>query len=52
MLWQHFLREVTHCQLFETKQALLAAAQACFDRFNHCRAKILSIISSNDVKAT
>lgn len=34
MLWRHFRREVTHCEFFETKQALLAAAQQCFERFN------------------
>ena len=28
MLWRHFRREVTHCELFETKPALLAAGQA------------------------
>ena len=31
MLWRHFRREVTHCELFETKQALLAAARDFFD---------------------
>jgi transposase len=52
MLWRHFRREVTHCELFETKPALLAAAQACFNRFNQCRAKILSVIGSNAVKVS
>src|SRR5258706_16352755 len=47
MLWRHFRREVTHCELFETKPALLAAAQDCFDRFNQCPQKILSVIGSN-----
>jgi len=28
MLWRHFRREVTHCELFPMKQALLTAAQA------------------------
>lgn len=28
MLWRHFRREVTHCEFFETKQALIEAAQA------------------------
>jgi putative transposase len=49
MLWRHFRREVTHCELFETKQGLLAAAQACFTRFNQCLQKILSVIGSNAV---
>ena len=36
MLWRHFRREVTHCEFFETKPALLAAAQQCIERFNQC----------------
>jgi transposase len=47
MLWRHFRREVTHCELFETKKALLVAAQECFNRFNQCPQKILSVIGSN-----
>jgi putative transposase len=50
MLWRHFRREVTHCELFETKQALLAAAQNCFERFNQCPQKTLSVIGSNAAK--
>jgi transposase len=50
MLWRHFRREVTHCELFETKPALLAAAQQCFERFNQCPQKILSVIGSNAQK--
>jgi putative transposase len=46
MLWRYFRREVTHCELFETKQALLDAAQACFERFNQCPQNILSVIGS------
>jgi transposase len=46
MLWRHFRREVTHCELFETKQALLAAAQQFFDRYNQCPERILSVIGS------
>src|SRR5215207_4672071 len=30
MLWRHFRREVTHGELFETMQALLAAARDVF----------------------
>ena len=52
MLWRHFRREVTHCELFETKPALLAAAQACFERFNCCPEKILSVIGSKAAKAS
>jgi putative transposase len=50
MLWRHFRREVTHCELFETKQALLSAAQQCIDRFNQCPQDILSVIGSNAQK--
>ena len=52
MLWRHFRREVTHCELFATKPALLAAGQACINRFNQCLPKILSVIGSNAVKAS
>lgn len=47
MLWRHFRREVTHCELFATKQALLTAAQECFARFNRRPHQILSVIGSN-----
>jgi transposase len=50
MLWRHFRREVTHCECFETKSALLAAAQQCFERFNQCPQKILSVIGSKAKK--
>jgi transposase len=50
MLWRHFRREVTHCELFETKQALLAAAQQFFDRYNQCPERILSVIGSKAEK--
>ena len=52
MLWRHFRREVTHCELFATKQALLAAARDFFDRYNQCPHKILSSIGSSAVEAT
>jgi transposase len=50
MLWRYFRREVTHCELFETKQALLAAAKDFFDRYNQCPEKILSVIGSKAKK--
>lgn len=50
MLWRHFRREVTHCEFFATKQALLAAAQACFNHFNQRLHIILSVIGSNAAK--
>jgi putative transposase len=46
MLWRHFRREVTHCELFETVKALLAAARDFFDRYNQIPSKVLSIIGS------
>jgi transposase len=50
MLWRYFRKEVTHCELFETKPALLEAAQACFDRFNQRPQNILSVIGSKAKK--
>jgi transposase len=47
MLWRHFRREVTHCELFETLEALLQAAQEFFDRYNRCPQQVLSIIGSH-----
>jgi transposase len=52
MLWRHFRREVTHCELFETRQALLEAAQGCFERFNQRPQSILSVIGSKAKKAS
>lgn len=50
MLWRHFRREVTHCELFATKRALLAAARDFFDRYNQSPEKILSVIGSEAKK--
>lgn len=47
MLWRHFRREVTHCELFDNVTALLKAAQEFFDRYRLCPARVLSIIGSN-----
>ena len=46
MLWRHFRREVTHCELFTTVQALVNAALAFFQRYNSTPEKILSIIGA------
>lgn len=46
MLWRHFRREVTHCELFESIRALVAAAQDFFARSNHCPERVLSIIGA------
>lgn len=47
MLWRHFRREVTHCELFVTVKALLAAARDFFDRYNQRPSAVLSIIGSH-----
>ena len=44
MLWRHFRREVTHCELFETMDALVNAAYDFFTRYNRTPAHVLSII--------
>jgi transposase len=47
MLWRHFRREVTHCELFPSLAALLQAAQAFFDRHNQRPHHVLSIIGAH-----
>lgn len=47
MLWRHFRRQVTHCELFESVKALLAAAADFFARHNREPQKTLAIIGSN-----
>jgi transposase len=49
MLWRHFRREVTHCELFETVKELLAASERFFDRCNQLPERVLSIIGSRSV---
>ncbi|HEY1352163.1 MAG TPA: IS630 family transposase [Ktedonobacteraceae bacterium] len=46
MLWRHFRREVTHCELFPTVKALLQAARDFFDRYNREPQRLLSVIGS------
>lgn len=46
MLWRHFRREVTHCELFESVKALLQASQEFFDRYNRMPQQTLSIIGA------
>jgi putative transposase len=46
MLWRHFRREGTHCALFESVKALVAAAQDFFAHYNRCPERILSIIGA------
>jgi putative transposase len=47
MLWRHFRREVTHCELFESVNALLAATRAFFERHNQQPNAVLSIIGAH-----
>ncbi len=47
MLWRHFRREVTHCELFETMAALVIAAYNFFARYNRMPDRVLSIIGAH-----
>ena len=47
MLWRHFRREVTHCELYATVKDLLAASRGFFDRYNQAPERVLSIIGSH-----
>lgn len=49
MLWRHFRREVTHCELFESTKAVIAATLDFFQRCNAQPHRVLSIIGSNAV---
>jgi transposase len=46
MLWRHFRREVTHCELFLTVKDLIAASYAFFNRYNQVPNKTLSLIGA------
>ncbi len=46
MLWRHFRREVTHCELYATVKELLAASSDFFDRCDQLPERVLSIIGS------
>jgi transposase len=47
MLWRYFRLQVTHCELFATKQALLDAARDFFERYNQCPHELLSVIGNH-----
>lgn len=47
LLWRHFRREVTHCELFPTVAALLAASADVFARYNRSPHRVRSIIGSH-----
>jgi putative transposase len=46
MLWRHFRREVTHCELFESVKVLIEAVYDFFLRYNQTPDKVLSIIGA------
>jgi hypothetical protein len=46
MLWRHFRREVTHCDLFLSIQAVIEASYAFFQRYNQRPEMVLSIIGA------
>lgn len=46
MLWRHYRREVTHCELFENIDALLAATHAFFNRMNRYPERTRSVIGA------
>ena len=52
MLWRHFRREVTHCELFPTIKALVAATYAFFECYNRRPHDMLSIIGSDPAEIT
>jgi transposase len=47
MLWRHFRREVTHCEIFETVKLLIEASYNFFSRYNTNPLVVLSIIGAN-----
>ena len=47
MLWRHYRREVTHCELFASIDALVDATREFFDRMNRTPRRTLSIIGAH-----
>jgi putative transposase len=47
MLWRHFRREVTHCELFDSIDALIQATNEFFDRYNRTPERVRSIIGAH-----
>jgi DDE superfamily endonuclease len=47
MLWRHFRREVTHCELFDNIEAMLEATRDFFDRINRNPGGARSIIGAH-----
>ena len=49
MVWRHFRREVTHCKLFSSIEALLEATREFFDRYNRRPDGMRSIIGATHI---
>ena len=47
MLWRYFRREVTHCELFESIDAVLEATREFFDRYNRAPQRTRAIIGAH-----
>jgi len=47
MLWRHFRREVTHCELYESVKVLIETSYDFFERCNSTPDKVLSIIGAH-----
>ena len=47
MLWRHYRRDVTHCELFESVKKLVEATLDFFERSNQTPNSVLSIIGAN-----
>jgi len=47
MLWRHFQREVTHCELFTSIHAVLDATREFLDRHNQLPDGVRSILSAH-----
>ena len=46
MLWRHYRREVTHCELFTSVKTLIDATLDFFNRYNQSPEKTLSVIGA------
>ena len=50
LLWRHFRREVTHCELFASVKDLLQATTNFFDKYNNMKESALAIIGAHPSK--
>ena len=47
MLWRHWRKEVTHCELFESIKKLIQTTHNFFDRYNQTPERTRSIIGAH-----